>query len=134
MAHKRHNPIPGIAVCALLFVAGLACGYCFGRYGTQGDTKGTVGYENANRVLEERLDHAGNAIEGAHVTVGDARNEVAGYRTEVGELGSTADTIHTGLGEDSARLGNLEEGISLIESILSQAESRNKDMENNRAY
>lgn len=132
MAQNRLDPLLGIAVCAFLFVAGLACGYCFGRFGTQGDTAGAGGYEDANRVLEERLDNAGNAISGVAGSVGDARNEVAGYRSEVGELGSIADTINAGLGEDSRRLGNLEEGISSIESILDQAEKRNGDLEDRR--
>ena len=112
-----------VAVCALVFAAGFAAGvrYAYGSTSLS-DTERTRKYEAGSALAEELAERAGSELERAGEEMHAAREHIDGGLTVVGEVRAIGDTITKNNTDAQGAAGRIEEGISRIGEIISDAE------------
>lgn len=112
-----------VAVCALVFAAGFAAGvrYAYGSTSLS-DTERTRRYEAASTLAQELAERTEGELERAGEEMLSARERIDGSLTVVGEVRAIGDTIAKNSADAQGAVGSIEEGISRIGEIISDAE------------
>ena len=112
-----------VFVCALCFIAGIIAGECHAHFGADtGNTERTRKYEAGSALAEELAERAGSELERAGEEMHAARERIDGSITVVGEVRAIGDTITRNSTDAQGATGSIEEGISRIGEIISDAE------------
>lgn len=112
-----------VFLCALCFIAGVIAGECHAHFGSDsGDTERTRHYEAASTHAQELAERAGSELERAGEEMHAARERIDGSLTVVGEVRAIGDTITKNSTDAQGAAGRIEEGISRIGEIISDAE------------
>ena len=112
-----------VFVCVLCFIAGVIAGECHAHFGADnGDTERTRRYEAASTHAQELAERAGSELERAGEEMHAARERIDGSITVIGEVRAIGDTITKNSTDAQGAAGRIEEGISRIGEIISDAE------------
>ena len=112
-----------IFVCALCFIAGVIAGECHAHFGADnGNTERTRRYEAASTLAQELAERTEGELERAGEEMLSARERIDGSLTVVGEVRAISDTITKNNTDAQGAAGRIEEGISRIGEIISDAE------------
>ena len=112
-----------VAVCALCFIAGIIAGECHAHFGAEtGNTERTRKYEAGSALAEELAERAGSELDDAREQMHGVGRCIDGSLTVVGEVRAIGDTIAKNSADAQGAVGSIEEGISRIGEIISDAE------------
>lgn len=112
-----------VAVCALVFATGFAAGvrYAYGSTSLS-DTERTRKYEAGSALAEELAERAEGELDDAREQMHGVGSRIDGSLTVVGEVRAIGDTITKNSTDAQGAAGRIEEGISRIGEIISDAE------------
>ena len=112
-----------VAVCALVFAIGFAAGvrYAYGSTSLS-DTERTRKYEAGSALAEELAERAGGELDDAREQMHGVGSRIDGSLTVVGEVRAIGDTIAKNSADAQGAVGSIEQGISRIGKIISDAE------------
>ena len=112
-----------VFVCALCFIAGVIAGECHAHFGADlSDTGRTRKYEAGSALAEELAERAGSELDDAREQMHGVGSCIDGSLTVVGEVRAIGDTIAENSADAQGAAGSIEEGISRIGEIISDAE------------
>ena len=112
-----------VFVCALCFIAGVIARECHAHFGADnGNTERTRRYEAASTLAQELAERAGGELDDAREQMHGVGSRIDGSLTVVGEVRAIGDTIAKNSADAQGAVGSIEEGISRIGKIISDAE------------